>query len=228
MLSKTIRIASGAGLLGLSMTACTAAEPAVTTSPAAQTSPAASTRAAAADGIPAGALLQPADVGGVQAEPLDQGEYAHVRPLRPCGDDRYPSDGSRTDAVAVQYAVPGAEQGSTPSVVIEFVGRHEPGGAAAQFRDIGAALDRCPGGLGEGQRKWEIVESDDDSMLIRIGQRFAYADEKPATVNHYAALSRVNDAVVVVADLGWENSDGSEKLVRDLIAKAEQRAATVS
>ncbi|WP_433788949.1 hypothetical protein [Actinoplanes sp. CA-252034] len=213
------------------MTACTAADPAVSTSPAAQTSPAAaeaSTRAAAADGIPAGSLLQPADVGGAEAAKLEQGSYAHLRPLRPCGEERYPSDASRTDAVAVQFPVPGEQQGSTPSVVVQFVGRHEPGGAAEQFRDIGAALKRCPGGLGEGERKWEVIESDGDAMLVRIGQRFAYADEEPATVNHYAALSRVNDAVVMVADLGWENSDGSEKLVRDLIAKAEQRAATLS
>jgi hypothetical protein len=215
------------------MAACTSAGPVVTTSPAAETSPAPATSGASspprtADGIPATALLQPADVGGAQREPLEQGEFAHVRPLRPCGGDPYPSDGSRTGAVAVRYAVPGAEQGSTPSVVIEFFGRHRPGGAAEQFREIDAALDRCPGGLGEGQHRWEIIESDGDSMLIRIGQRFAYADEEPATVNHYAALSRVNDAIIVVADLGWENADGSEQLVRDLIRKAEQRAAALT
>jgi hypothetical protein len=28
----------------------------------------------------------------------------------------------------------------------------------------------------------------------------------------------------VVADIGWENLDGSEKLVRDLIGKAVRRA----
>jgi hypothetical protein len=231
MQSKSIRIAASAGLLCVSMTACTTADPAVTTSAATESSPVAATSGASAattDGIPASALLQPADVGGAQAEPLERGDFAHVRPLRPCGADRYPSDGSRTDAVAVRYAVPGAQEASTPSVVVEFLGRHESGGAAEQFRDIGAALKRCPGGLGEGQHKWEILESDSDSMLIRIGQRFAYADEEPATVNHYAALSRVNDAVVVVADLGWENIDGSEQLVRDLIKKAEQRAASLT
>lgn len=230
MENKSIRIAATAGLLCASLTACTAADPVVTTSPAADTVPdpvSSSVSTSSADGIPAAALLQPADVGGAQAEPLEQGDFAHVRPLRPCGDERYPSDGSRTDAVAVRFAVPGAEQGSTPSVVVEFVGRHEPGGAAEQFKDVGAALERCPGGLGEGQRKWEVVERDADSMLVRIGQRFAYADEEPATVNHYAALSRVNDAVVVVADLGWENTDGSESLVRDLMTKAEKRAATL-
>jgi hypothetical protein len=222
--------AASVGLLGVSLTACTsAADPVVTTSPAAETSvqvePGVS---AAATGIPAAALLQPEDVGGVSAEPLEQGQFSHVRPLRPCGEQRYPSDGSRTDAVAVRYAVPGQEEASTPSVVVEFVGRHQPGGAAEQFKDVGAALQKCPGGLGEGQHKWEVIESSGDSMLVRIGQRFSYADEEPATVNHYAALSRVNDAIVVVADLGWENSDGSETLVRELIRKAEQRAATLT
>ncbi|BEL03699.1 hypothetical protein Q0Z83_018900 [Actinoplanes sichuanensis] len=222
--------AASAGLLCVSLTACTsAADPVVTTSPVAETSvPVESSTTAAATGIPASALLQPDDVGGVQAEPLEQGQFSHVRPLRPCGEERYPSDDSRTDAVAVRYAVPGQEEASTPSVVVEFVGRHRGGGAAEQFEDVGAALKKCPGGLGEGQHRWDVIESSGDSMLVRIGQKFAYADEEPATVNHYAALSRVNDAIVVVADLGWENSDGSEQLVRELIRKAEQRAAALT
>jgi hypothetical protein len=231
MENKSIRIAASAGLLCASLTACTTADPVITTSTAAGTGPAPVTSSAsastAAGGIPAGALLRPADTRGAESEPLEQGDFSHVRPLRPCGDDRYPSDASRSDAVAVRFVVPGAEQGSTPSVVVQFVGRHQPGGAAEQLKDIDAALDRCPGGLGEGQRKWEVVEQDADSILVKIGQRFAYADEEPATVNHYAALSRVNDAVVVVADLGWENADGSESLVRDLMTKAEKRAATL-
>jgi hypothetical protein len=230
MQTNSIRLVAGAGLLSVALTGCTSGSGSATGAPAtaaARSSAAPASTAVRDDGIPGTALLQPADVRGAQAEPMEEGESAHVRPLRPCGDDRYPSDGSRTDAVAMRYVVPGPEQGSTPSVVTEFVGRHEAGGAAAQFGDIRAALDRCPGGLGEGQRQWTIVESAADSMLVRIDQRFSYADEEPATVSHYAALATVKDAVVVVADLGWENMGGDEKLVRDLIGKAEQRAATI-
>lgn len=179
-------------------------------------------------GIPATAVLQPDDMRGATAVPLAQGEFAHVRPLRPCGTEPYPSDGTRTSAVALRYDVPGTEQSSTPSTVVEFVGRHESGGAAAQFTEITAALKRCPGGLGKDQHRWTVLESDDHSMLVKIEQKLSYADEAPATVTHYAALSTVNNAVVVVADLGWENLNGSEQLVRTLIAKAETRAAAVT
>ncbi|MEV6346796.1 hypothetical protein [Actinoplanes sp. NPDC051851] len=229
----------GAGLLTVTLAGCstgTGTGSTATDGPASAPATASADPGTTADGgsgipglsgIPAEALLQPDDVRGATAEPLEQGEFAHVRPLRPCGTAKYPSDGTRTDAVAMRYTVPGSEQGSTPSTVVEFVGRHQAGGAAAQFTEIGAALTKCPGGLGEDQKRWTIVESGDHSVLVKIEQRFSYAEEAPATVAHYAALSRVNDAVVVVADLGWENMDGSEKLVRDLIVTAEQRAAVI-
>ncbi|MFC7531603.1 hypothetical protein [Actinoplanes sp. GCM10030250] len=192
---------------------------------------AAPSASAAADGIPASALLQPADVREAKAEPLEQGDFPHVRPLRPCGDKPYPSDETRSDAVAVKYVVESAEgEGSVPTVVAEFVGRHEAGGAAKQFDEIGAALKKCPGGLGEGQLKWSVVGNGvggDESVLVRIDSKESYADEEPATVSRYAALARVDDAIVVVTDMGWENLGGSEKLVRDLIGKAAERAKAV-
>ncbi|GAA1640491.1 hypothetical protein [Actinoplanes couchii] len=226
-----MRFAVGAGLLTVSLAGCasgagnTASSGSVPSPVSASAESESST--AAVSGIPAEALLQPDDTRGATAEPLEKGDFPHVRPLRPCGTDPYPSDGTRTDAVAMRYTVPGSEQGSTPSTVVEFVGRHEAGGAAAQFTEISAALEKCPGGLGKDQHQWTVIESDDDSVLVKIEQRFSYADEAPATVAQYAALSKVNDTVLVVTDLGWENMDGSEKLVRDLIEKAEKRAATI-
>ncbi|SDT23184.1 hypothetical protein [Actinoplanes derwentensis] len=221
-----MRFAAGAGLLAVSLAGCASG---TVTSGSSVPSPVAvsASTAAAVSGIPAEALLQSADTRGAEAQSLEQGVFPHVRPLRPCGATPYPSDSTRTDVVAMRYTVPGAEQASTPSTVVQFVGRHQAGGAAAQFTEIGAALEKCPGGLGKDQHKWTIVDSDADSMLVRIEQKVSYGDEDPATVAHYAALSTVNDAVVVVADLGWENMDGSEQLVRDLIAKAEERAAKI-
>ncbi|MEU8244002.1 hypothetical protein AB0C07_37590 [Actinoplanes missouriensis] len=174
-------------------------------------------------GIPASALLQPADVGGAKAEKLPEGEFAHVRPLRPCGDEPYPSDRLRTAAVAMRYMVR-SDEGTVPTIVTEFAGR---GGAAEQFADIRAALDRCPGGLGEGQRRWSVIGSGiagDESVLVRIDERFSYADEEPATVSQFAGVARSGDMLVVVADVGWENLGGSEDLVRDLTGKAVRRA----
>jgi hypothetical protein len=179
----------------------------------------------ATTGIPAGALLQPSDVRGAEAEPLGNGELAHLRPLRPCGDDPYPSDGSRRDAVAVRYVLE-PEPGDAPSVVAQFIGLHAPGGAAAQFDDMTDALRRCPGKLAEGRRRWTVLDTGlagDQSALVRVDQRIRYSDEGPKTVSSYAALARVDDAVVVVADLGWEATGGSEKLVRELIGTAVRR-----
>ena len=228
MQTASLRLAASAGLLSMSLVACSSdtdkSGPATGSSSAAAGFGAAPTSAA---GIPAEALLQPADVRDAKAEPLATGEFSHVRPLRPCGSARYPSDTSRASAVAVRFTTAGTEQESTPTVVVEFIGRHQPGGAAEQVSDIKAALKKCPGGLAEGQRRWTVLESGDDSVVVRIDQKFSYADEEPSTVSHYAAMARVDDAVVVIADLGWENLAGSEKLVRDLIIKAEERAAAV-
>jgi hypothetical protein len=199
-----------------------------TTSPTASGTPAPTASAA---GIPAEALLQASDMRGAKAQPLAKGEVEYVRPLRPCGDDPYPSDRSRRDAVAVRYFLEPAGSGDAPSVIAEFVGLHAPGGAAAQFDEVDDALQRCPGGLAEGKRRWTTLETGlagDESVLVRIDQRMSYADEEPKTVSHYSALARVDDVIVVVTDLGWENTGGSEKLVRDLIGTAVQRAGTIN
>jgi hypothetical protein len=195
--------------------------------PASGTSP---PDAAGTTDIPASALLQPSDMRGAKAEPVEEGRESHLRPLRPCGDsDPYPSDESRTAAVAVSYAPGSGGAGTVPDVFIEFVGRHASGGAADQFDEINEALRRCPGSLAEKKRRWTKLGTDiagDESVLVRIDQKMSYGDEEPETVSDYAALARTGDMIVVVADIGWENLDGSEKMVRDLIGKAVQRAGT--
>ena len=234
--TASISLSVSALLLSAALAACTTG----TDSPGGAASPVDSTRSATptasapagGTGIPAGALLQPPDVSGAKPQPLEDGEFPHIRPLRPCDNGRYPSDSTRTDAVAVRYnlELTGAN-GPEPSVVTEFVGRHSPGGAAAQFKEIGEALKRCPGDLAKGQRKWTVLGdglAGDESMLVRIDWKVAYADEKPEDVSHYSALARVGDVIVVVTDLGWENLSGSEELVRDLIGKAVPRVQAIS
>ncbi|WP_212994920.1 hypothetical protein [Actinoplanes auranticolor] len=240
MRTTSVRLAACASILGVSLAGCTsgtdspagsasASAPTVTGSETSTANPQPSSTGGS--GIPAGALLQPADVRDAEAQPLPEGEFSHLRPLRPCGDERYSSDGSREEAVAVRYFIEPPAGGDVPAVVTEFVGQHAPGGAAEQFKEIGDALKRCPGGLGEGQRRWTVLgtpSAGDQSVLVRIEQKESYADEKKETVSRYAAMARVGDVIVVVTDLGWENTGGSEKLVRDLIGKAAQRAATIS
>jgi hypothetical protein len=222
-------------LVAASVAACTPAAPAAVPSPGSSAAPPSaepsvspSTAPSADGGIPAGALLQPADVGGAEQKTLEAGEHAHLRPLRPCGDGKaYPSDDTRTAAVAVSYFMETDRSGPAPTVVTEFVGRHTGDGAADQFDEISAALDRCPGSLGENKRRWTVLDTGvagDESVLVRIDETFSYADEDPAQVSDYAAVARTGDLIVVVTDLGWENIDSSEKLVRDLITKAVDRA----
>ena len=159
---------------------------------------------------------------------MEDGNRGYLRPLRPCGDnDAYPSDDSRTAAVAMSFFLEPDAAGTSPAVLVEFVGRHARGGATDQFDEIKQALQRCPGSLEKNKRRWTVLDTDvagDESVLVRIDERFSYGDEEPATVSDYAAVARTGDMIVVVTDTGWENIDSSEKLVRDLIGKAVRRA----
>ena len=231
-------MSAGALLVSVSLAAC-GADASGSSSATGRSSPpdgvTASSKAPASDapeaGIPAAALLQPSDVRDAEPEPLKEGVLGHLRPLRPCGDsDAYPSDDSRTAAVAVSYAVGPGSGEIAPTVLVEFLGRHSPGGANDQFDEISEALRRCPGSLAGKQRRWTVLDTDvagDESVLVRIDQKMTYGDEEPDTVSDYAAVARTADMIVVVTDTGWENSNASETLVRELLDKAVQRAGTV-
>jgi hypothetical protein len=172
--------------------------------------------------IASSALLQPQDLGGSALEPLREGQSAHLRPARPC-DARYPSDATRSTAVAMRAQVgPGANQ--TPLIVIQYVGLH-PGRATAAFADIAAAVRRCPGSLRSGQRQWRTAGTGiagDESMLLRVSERFEYGDTKVVTTTP-VVVARVGDYITVLADLGWETASGDERYVRQLAAKAVER-----
>ncbi|MFC7549002.1 hypothetical protein [Plantactinospora sp. GCM10030261] len=178
--------------------------------------------------IPASALLQATDLGGTSPKPAEDGDNANLRPLRPC-DARYPSDATRTAAVAMKtVASPSPGSGETPNVVLQYVGLH-PGRAKEAYADIVAAIQRCPGGLGKGQYKWETAGSGiagDESLLVRMSERVSYGDADPNVVTVPVVLARVGDHLLVLADLGWENAGGSEEYVRALAPKAVDRLRT--
>ena len=216
-----IRRAAPAGVLFALLAGCSSAAAPVADVTSSAPSPSPSSPRPA--GIPGSALLQPEDVRGATAESLPQGEYPWVRPLRPCGAP-YPSDSTRSAAVAKKYVVDTGEgEGTVPTVVTEFIGLHEPGGAERQFTEIVAALEKC---AAKGERKWTVVNNG-EPVVVRIDTEESYADEAPSRVSRYTALARVDDAIVVVTDLGWENLGGDQKLVEELIGKAVQRAETI-
>lgn len=175
--------------------------------------------------IASSALLQPDDLSGAALEPLAAGQSAHLRPARPCGA-RYPSDATRTAAVAMRAQVsPGA--GQTPLIVLQYVGLH-PGNAAAAFAEIAAAVSSCPGSLKAGQHEWRAAGTDvagDESMLLRVSDRFEYGGSEVTTTTP-VVVARVGDYITVVADLGWESASGDEEYVRQLAAKAVERLRT--
>jgi hypothetical protein len=175
--------------------------------------------------IPAAAVLQPDDLDTAQPAPVPEGEQAHLRPIRPC-DARYPSDATRTAAVAVKAQVaPGHPE--TPRVVFEYIGLH-PGKAAEAYADLVAAVKRCPGSLDPGKRTWQIAATGlagDESMLVRVGERFTYGDNQVTTTTP-VLVARVGDHILVVADLGWESTSGDEPYVKRLAGSAVQRLRT--
>ncbi|MEO3819628.1 hypothetical protein [Plantactinospora sp. B24E8] len=192
------------------------------TSPASATSPTRSSPSPTSDVIAGSLLLQPADLHGAKLEPVPEGESAHLRPARPCGA-RYPSDRTRTAAVAMRAYVSPAD-GYTPHVVLQYVGLH-PGHAEAAFDEIAEAVRGCPGNLESGQLRWEVAGTGiagDESLLVRVSERFSYGDEAHV-VTTPTVIARVGDHVTVLADLGWENASGDEPKLRQLATKAVER-----
>jgi hypothetical protein len=181
--------------------------------------------------IPAGALLQPADLNDAMLRTVEQGDFGHLRPLRPCngGAGRYPSDGGREAAVAVTTEYQENKE-LTATVVMEYLALHKPGSAADVIDDVRQALRRCPGGLGKDEYRWKIIGSGiagDESILVRMEDTMTLPDGKKDVRQTYAALARVGDAVLVVADLGWEFAGGDERKVRALTKKAVERARVI-
>ena len=175
--------------------------------------------------IPAEAVLQPADVSANKFESLPEGEAANLRPIRPC-DARYPSDATRTAAVARQALVmPPAGGVQTPVALLQYVGRH-PGHGPTAFAELVNAVRACPDKLDGDQYTWELVGTDiagDESVVVRATQLQTYGNPPARPVTTPIVVARVGDYITVVADLGWENINGDEAYVRAMSVKAVDR-----
>jgi hypothetical protein len=176
--------------------------------------------------VPASALLQPGDLGGAKPDRPTTNDLDHLSPPTPCLGNPYPSDALRL-AAAKQRAVVPTRAGSTPVVVFEHVARYRSGGAAQLITELKAAVQRCPGPGGASQRRWKLVRDDGDTLLLHV-TRQGGQDGRPVTHTTVVGVARVGDAVVVVADLGWEDGSGTEALVGALLPVALRRAATMS
>jgi hypothetical protein len=173
--------------------------------------------------IPDAALLQPEDLAGPRTSPAGTRPFA---PPRPCAEPGYPSDGALlgSTAVEVYYRAPGVPADYIPTTTIqEYVALYRADGAARFLADLNAALVRCPGTTSP----WRVVDrglAGEESILIRVGP----TNTGHAMVDQYIAVARSGRVVVVVADLGWEDTVDTTERVRSLIPVALRRASTIS
>jgi hypothetical protein len=175
--------------------------------------------------IPSAAMLQPEDLRGDVPEPASDDDWAHLTPPDPCGTG-LDSDPLRLAADTQQAMIPSRGAVERPTVIVEHVARYKPGGADRLLAGIRAAVGKCPGPTGDGKQRWRLTEAADGTLLLTVRSE---GDLAGMTVTHSTAVgvARVGDAIVVVADAGWENRSGDMKLVQELLPPAVQRAKTM-
>jgi hypothetical protein len=110
---------------------------------------------------------------------------------------------------------------------MEYLATYRSDGAHRYLDQLRHALDRCGATSGpDGQ--WTVLATGvagDESLLLRLRQHIDYGG--PTIKDTFLAVIRVGDALVVLADTGWEASGGDEVVVRQLMAAAVHRASTV-
>ncbi|GIE75177.1 hypothetical protein Aph02nite_11270 [Actinoplanes philippinensis] len=168
------------------------------------------TPAAGAAGIPDEALLQASDLGGVTPHATDGDDWPQLRPPRPCGAGVPAPVTDR--AVAAVIDVDGA-----PESIMEYLAVHRDAGR--YLRKLRKAVDGCP--------DWRVEESAAGRLTLRWTQRWEHVGEE-VTHQTYVAVARTGRAVVVVADNGWETSDGDPAVAQRLLISAVRRASSLS
>ena len=123
------------------------------------------------------------------------------------------------------YPLPGSPP--RPTVIVQYVARYQAGGAGAALDEIKAAVGRCPEAAGERELRWKVEKAAADTLVLTAVGDMAIADLK---FDHTTAvgLVAVGDALVLVADAGWENRSGQLKVVRELLPKAVDRAKALT
>jgi hypothetical protein len=173
--------------------------------------------------VPAAAMLQPADLSGVETSPAAEELRPWLRPPQPFGPYRSAADRGADRAVQVLYPV-----GDTrPTVLLEYVAVYRGAGTARYLREIERAVDRCGGRADADGRTWRIVGrgiAGRQSLLLSVSELAGYEDSTRVKTT-YVAVARTGHAIVVLADIGWEVGDGHQELVRRIAPAAVARAA---
>jgi hypothetical protein len=165
--------------------------------------------AAAGPAIPDEALLQPADLGGVVPHAVDGDDWPQLRPPRPCGTTVAAPVTDRAVAAVVDVA-------GAPESIMEYLAVHRD--PDSYLRKLRKALRNCP--------DWRIEQSRADGLTLRWTRRWDHVDDE-ITHHTYVAVARSGHAVVVVADSGWETSDGDRAVAERLLVTAVRRASAL-
>jgi hypothetical protein len=175
--------------------------------------------------IPADALLQPADLAGLQELPgRNFTEFAQLSPPNPCQTGPLPSDALRLAAARKFLGVPPGVPGQDPSSIFTQVARYRDGGAAKVLTDVAEGVRRCPGPTGKDKVRWRVVEQSDDRLLLHMVSEGTYGNA-PVVQTTVVGVARTGDVTVVVADIGYEAASGTDARVRALLPAALRRAA---
>jgi hypothetical protein len=159
----------------------------------------------------------------------------YLSPPRPCDRKGYPSDAHPRLYRPAHGMVPDAE-GQGPTVQLEFVVRYldGSGGAKAYLAELRSAIRTCPGrvagGMGRGDHKWSIVESDfvgDESVLVRLRGSGKGYDVSACCTDLYLAVVRDGEIVVALTDLGWEGGGGDGRFAKRSAGRALEFARSL-
>jgi hypothetical protein len=180
--------------------------------------------------IPDAAMLRAEDLGGGDPPPAESVFWPHLQPPKPCAGAPSASDRLRETQRAITDMTGSGETPERPTVFLEYVARYRPGGAAQYLAELRDAIGRCPGAVGNGNGRWTATNAKlggDDSLLIRLTRNVPGLGGQTARQTVYVAVARLGNAVVVVADLGWEGGNGHEPRVRQLTTAALHRAEII-
>lgn len=170
--------------------------------------------------IPADALIQPADLAGSQQlRGGDFREFAHLSPPDPCRAGPLPRDAVRLAAARMLLSVLPGTPGRTPTLVFTQVGRYRDGGGARLLADVAQGARRCPGPAGENRTRLRLIEQSGDRLLLHGVTQRAYGNE---SLVHTTVVGVVHagDITVVVADISYVASSGTDVRVRELLEAA--------
>ena len=174
--------------------------------------------------IPDAAMPRAEDLRGFTPQAVTGDYWDALRPPQPCSAGPYPSAVLLRADRAVSALVGVDEQ---PTSVLAHVATYRSDGAHRYLRDLRRAITACDQ-PGPDEPRWTILATGvagDESVLLELREYLDYAETYKRT---YVVAARAGQALVVVADIGWETGNGHPDLVQELSVRAVARARVLN